>query len=165
MLLFASRMFLIPTCIKLNQSIFKAPYLINFPWSNLLEFNSPSSKLHSRLVSQSVIYLFVYLFSFLGPYLWHMEVPRLGVKSELQLLVYATATATQDPSCICDVHHSSQQHQIPNQMSEVRDWTWILRDTSWIRFLCTTTGNSFHSPLKGEKFISVYSELSNLWYN
>ena len=36
-----------------------------------------------------------------------MEVPRLGVQSELQLPVYATATATLDPSHICD--HSSQQ--------------------------------------------------------
>ena len=35
---------------------------------------------------------------FLGPYPWHMEVPRLGVKSKLQLLAYATATAMPDPS-------------------------------------------------------------------
>ena len=33
-----------------------------------------------------------------------MEVPRLGVK--LELLAYTTATATQDPSCIWDLHHS-----------------------------------------------------------
>ena len=37
-----------------------------------------------------------------------MEVPRLGVKSEPQLLVYATATATRDPSHICDLHHSPE---------------------------------------------------------
>ena len=30
-----------------------------------------------------------------------MEVPRLGAELELQLLAYATATATQDPSHIC----------------------------------------------------------------
>ena len=30
-----------------------------------------------------------------------MEVPRLGVKSELQLPAYTTATATQDPSLGC----------------------------------------------------------------
>ena len=35
-------------------------------------------------------------FSGLQP--WHMEVPRLGVESELQLPAYTTATATQDPS-------------------------------------------------------------------
>ena len=34
------------------------------------------------------------LFIFLGPQPWHMEVPRLGVELELQLLAYTTATAT-----------------------------------------------------------------------
>ena len=37
------------------------------------------------------------LFFFLGPYLQHMEIPSLGVKLELQLLAYTTATATLDP--------------------------------------------------------------------
>ena len=39
-------------------------------------------------------YLFIIAF-FLGGglHLQHMEVPRLGVQSELQLLAYATATA------------------------------------------------------------------------
>ena len=36
-----------------------------------------------------------------------MEVPRLGVQLELQLLAYTTATATLDPSHICNLHHSS----------------------------------------------------------
>ena len=35
-----------------------------------------------------------------------MEVPRLGVESELQLPAYTTATATLDPSHICDLHHT-----------------------------------------------------------
>ena len=34
---------------------------------------------------------------FLGLHLQHMEVPRLGVKLELQLPAYATAIAMQDP--------------------------------------------------------------------
>ena len=37
--------------------------------------------------------VFVCLFV-LGPYLRHMEVPRVGVRSELQLSAYATARAT-----------------------------------------------------------------------
>ena len=45
-----------------------------------------------------------------------MEVPRLGVSSELQLLAYATATATRDLSCICDLHPSSWQRQILNPL-------------------------------------------------
>ena len=43
-----------------------------------------------------------------------MEDPRLGVKSELQLPAYATATVTPDLSHICKLHHSSQQLQILN---------------------------------------------------
>ena len=35
-----------------------------------------------------------------------MEVPRQGVKSEIWLPAYTTAMATQDPSRICDVHHT-----------------------------------------------------------
>ena len=34
--------------------------------------------------------LFLFFFFFLGPHLRHMEVPRLGVKWELQLLAYTT---------------------------------------------------------------------------
>ena len=41
-----------------------------------------------------------------------MDVPRLGGKSKPQLLAYITASATQDPSHVCDLQHSSQQHQI-----------------------------------------------------
>ena len=42
--------------------------------------------------------LYVFFFFFLGP--WHMEVPRLGEESELQLPAYATATAIQVISVI-----------------------------------------------------------------
>ena len=35
-----------------------------------------------------------------------MEVPRLGVESELQLLALTTATATPDPSRVWDLHNS-----------------------------------------------------------
>ena len=51
--------------------------------------------------------LLMTFFFFLGPHLWHMEVPKIGIKSELQLPAYAAAIAMQDPSCVCDVHHSS----------------------------------------------------------
>ena len=69
-----------------------------------------------------------------------MEVPRPGVESELQLLAYATATATSDLSCVCDLHHSSWQCWILNPLSEARDQTRILMVTSWIRFHCATRG-------------------------
>ena len=59
-----------------------------------------------------------------------MEVPRLGFESELQLPAYATAIATQDPSHVFDLHHSSWQRRILNPLSEARDWTLNLMDTS-----------------------------------
>ena len=63
-----------------------------------------------------------------------MEVPRLGVKSELQWLATATAiattTATLGLSRFCDLHHSSWERQILNPLSEAGDHTHILIDTS-----------------------------------
>ena len=50
-----------------------------------------------------------------------MEVPRLGVELELQLLAFATAKAIRDLSRVYDLHHSSQQHWILNPLSEARD--------------------------------------------
>ena len=77
---------------------------------------------------------------FLGLHPWHMEVSRLGAESELQLPASATATATWDPSHICDAHHSSQQRQILNPLSKTRDWTLILVDTSRVHYCWTTMG-------------------------
>ena len=67
-----------------------------------------------------------------------MEVPRLGVKSELQLLAYTTASATQDASRVCDLHHSS--HRILNPLREARDRTRNLMIPSQIRFCYATMG-------------------------
>ena len=47
---------------------------------------------------------------------------------------YATATAMQVPSHVCELHHSSWQHQIPDLLSETRDPSRILMDASQIRF-------------------------------
>ena len=48
-------------------------------------------------------------FVFWGLHLWHMEGPRLGVQSELQLPAYTT--------------HRSWQHRILNPLSKARDQT------------------------------------------
>ena len=77
-----------------------------------------------------------------GPYLRHMEVPRVGVKWELQLLAYATATATPDPSLSWDLHHSSRQCQILNPLSKARDLTYIFMDTTQVLNLLIHDGNS-----------------------
>ena len=75
-----------------------------------------------------------FVFVFLGPHLRHMEVPRLGVESELEPLAYTTATAMADLSHICNLHHSYWQCRILNTLSKARDQTCILMDASQIRF-------------------------------
>ena len=70
-----------------------------------------------------VALMFLFLFYFLSfvfyraTHTQHMEGPSLGVESELQLPAYATATAMPDLSHVCDLYHSSQQHQILNPLS------------------------------------------------
>ena len=63
-----------------------------------------------------------------------MEVLLLGVESELQLPAYPTGTGTADLSCICNLHHSSWQHQILNALSQARDQTHIRMDTSQFHY-------------------------------
>ena len=70
------------------------------------------------------------------PYMRYVDGPRLGVQLELQLPAYATATATQDLSHVCNLHHSSQltSNRILNSLSKARDQTHILVDPSQIRY-------------------------------
>ena len=68
-----------------------------------------------------------------------MEVPRLGVESELKLLTYTTAMW--DLSCICNLHHSSWQRQIFNPLSKARDRTHDLMVPDQIRFCCASMGS------------------------
>ena len=69
-----------------------------------------------------------------------MEVPRLGLQLELQSPAYVTATATPDPSRICDLHHSSRQLRILNPLREARDRTRLLMDAHQIRLRYATAG-------------------------
>ena len=69
----------------------------------------------------SVFCLFVFVFSFLPLHLWHVEVPGIGVKLELQLQAFTRTMATLDLSHICNLRHSLQQCQIFNPLNEARD--------------------------------------------
>ena len=74
------------------------------------------TKHHERII-------IIIIICFLGLHPWQMEVPRLGVESELQLPAYSTATAGPDLSHICDLHHSSWQPWILSSLSEARNRT------------------------------------------
>ena len=75
---------------------------------------------------------------------------------ELQLPAQATATATQDPSRVCDLRHSLQERQVLHPLSEARDRTHILMDTSQVHKLLSHKGELpritfyfFQKPMDG----------------
>ena len=71
--------------------------------------------------------------SFLFPFL--MATPEVYGSSQARGQIRAvaagctTATATQDPSQIWELHHSLWQHRIFNSLSKARDQTHILTET------------------------------------
>ena len=107
-------------------------------WLKLSDFIGFGLILQSTLDEKKGITLL--FFCFLGLRSWHIQLPRLGVKLVLQLWAYDTATATQDPSCVCNLNQSSWQCWIPNPLSKVRDQTRILTDTIQIHFHCAAKG-------------------------
>ena len=98
---------------------------------------------------------FFLFFVLLGPNPRHMEVPRLGVKSQLWPLAYATAIATPDPSCVFDLHHSSDQCWILNPLSKSRDQICLLMDTSQVCHHCATTGNPHPRIFRNIKEVEI----------
>ena len=83
-----------------------------------------------------------FFFVFLGPHPGHIEVPRLGVEMELYPLAYIIATAMPDPSHVCNLHHSSWQHQSLTPMCKARDQTCNLMVPHWIHFHCAKMGTA-----------------------
>ena len=83
---------------------------------------APPSTIHTIPLQPSLYLYFLLLFLLLELHLQHMEVPRLGVQSELQLPAYTTATGTSNLNCIFNLY------QILNPRSNARDQTHILLD-------------------------------------
>ena len=58
----------------------------------IVKCSPQKSSFFNFFLLNSIIYLFIAFF--IGPHIWYMEVPRLGVKLELQLPAYTTAIVT-----------------------------------------------------------------------
>ena len=88
-----------------------------------------------------------------------MDVTRLGVESELQLLAYATGIAMQDPSHVFNPHHSSRLPWILNPLSEARDRTWgILMDPSQVCWPPNHKGNPCFGDMLNEDSMYIYKK-------
>ena len=97
-----------------------------------VSFRSPSFSL-------SLFFFFFFFLPFLGPLPQHMEVPRLGVKLELQLLAYDTAHSNArslthwarpgiEPGTSWLVNHCTPQRelpQIPFYVVFYFKWLWV----------------------------------------
>ena len=67
----------------------------------------------------------------------------------------------QDLSHVCDLHHSSRQRQILNPLSEARDQTRILMDTSQVHYRWASTG----TPRESSLFMQPIDSASTLIHN
>ena len=94
------------------------------------------------------VYIYIHISYFFFPFRAPMayKVPRLGVKLKLQLLAYIIASATPDPCHICNLHHRLGCQTL-NPLSETRDKTQILMDTSWVCNLLNHNGNHIYLTL------------------
>ena len=120
--------------LLVNMQLFKNKKLLkrekNPPLFPFVSPTSPSHKHMQKLNSSFFSLNFILFLSFQGR-TWrfpgqgsnrscscrHMEVPRLGIESELQLQAYTTATVTCDLIRICNLHHSSWQRRILHPLS------------------------------------------------
>ena len=79
-------------------------------------------------IQQSSFVCLYFYFFLLWPHPWQIELPGLGVKLELQLPVYATATAMPDPSRICNLccsNAGSLTHWKRPGIKPASSWTLI----------------------------------------
>ena len=76
----------------------------------------------------NVFILFIFIFVFIAaPAAYESSWARGWISAAAE--GYTTAMATQDPSCICDLHNSLEQDLILNPLSETSDQTHILTET------------------------------------
>ena len=125
-------LFTTPSPIKILETItqkFLEPHLSSSSHSHINQFlsslclKSGKSDLKQQWYSSKAkVSPLYFLFR---AHLQHIEVPRLGVRLELQLLAYTMPAL----SWVCNLHCSSQQHLILNPLSKARDQTtssWVL---------------------------------------
>ena len=108
--------------VPAGESVLVTPDLFILEWGrNVLFVQQTKRETGADKDELNVSCGIFFFFLLLGLHLRHVEVPRLGVESELQLPASTTARVTPDLSHICDLPNSSQQHWILSPLSRTRD--------------------------------------------
>ena len=91
---------------------------------------------HTGVTYLSFLYLGVLTLFFFSPFGFYAPAAYGSPQAKGRIRDIAAslrpATATRDPSHICDLHHSSQHRRILDLLGEVRDWTPVLMDISQV---------------------------------
>ena len=114
-------------------------------------------------MASSLIFLKNYLFKLIFLFIWGLfrTTPAAHGSSQARGGIGAaaagqtTATATRDPSCICDLHRSSLQGRILNPLSEARDRTRVLMDISEVHHRRVTRGAPHFFLMPSNKYSLV----------
>ena len=126
--------------------IYTMEYYSAIKKNDVMPFEATWMELETLILSEISQNGFIFCLSvclfvcFSGLHLRHIEIPRLRVESELQLPDYTTVTVSWDPSCICDLHHSSLQHWSLSSLNEDRDQTHVFMDTSQVHYCWAMMG-------------------------
>ena len=131
-------------------------YIYMYDWVTLL-FNRNWHSIVSQLYFNTICFWFVFLFL--------RVIPAAFGGSQPQLPASATATATWDLSLVCDLYHSTWQHQILDPPSEARNWTLILMDTSWVhlRYFTMGTPTNFFLFVRFLSFCHFFGCSRGIW--
>ena len=111
----------------LSKLIYKCDIFRQYPW----------------LQRQHWIFVLLCLFFRAAPLAYRSSWARGRIRAAIASL-HHSHSKTQDPSRICDLHHSSWQGRILNPLNKTRDRTCNLMVPSRVRFHCATTGKPQH---------------------
>ena len=75
--------------------------------------------------------------------------------------LYHKATATRDPSLVCNLHHSLRQRWVLNPLSKARDQTCIFVDTSWVHITAEPRWELFMLIFKMWNWVVIYKTVFN----
>ena len=107
-------------------------------------FSSILCSLHALIHQTTWFQILIksFLGVFLGPHLWHMEVPGLGIELELQLPAYTKPQQCQIWATSATSTTAHDHTRIFNPLREAWDRTCNLMVPGQIHFHCTTMGTS-----------------------